>query len=185
MPADGGALTLQEGMSRSGSALPLTRLSLAGGQAPGQGAAHHWLATLMVPRSQGPPLYLNTDLTCSMSSGPMPSPGIMVTVCRPPYFADGGWKGGGGGRPSVPFLPRVLTQWASQLGGANSGYPNYMPCPTHSAALLVGGCSPPKSGGQPQKQVPPPPGTGSTPKPLKAPNLTNRQAGRILTIVCC
>ena len=114
-------------MSRSGSALPLTRLSLAGGQAPGQGAAHHWLATLMVPRSQGPPLYLNTDLTCSMSSGPMPSPGIMVTVCRPPYFADGGWKGGGGGRPSVPFLPRVLTQWASQLGGANSGYPNYMP----------------------------------------------------------
>ncbi|XP_010854877.1 PREDICTED: translocon-associated protein subunit delta [Bison bison bison] len=53
----------------------------------------------------------------------------MVTVCRPPYFADGGWKGGGGGRPSVPFLPRVLTQWASQLGALGSGVGwSLLPC---------------------------------------------------------
>ena len=34
--------------------------------------------------------YLNTVWTCSISSGPMPSAGVVVTVCRPPYLADGG-----------------------------------------------------------------------------------------------
>ncbi len=32
---------------------------------------------------------LKTSLTCCMSSGPTPSPGIMVTVWRPPYEAFG------------------------------------------------------------------------------------------------
>lgn len=34
--------------------------------------------------------YLKTSLTWFSSSGPMPSPGMRVTVCLPPYFAGGG-----------------------------------------------------------------------------------------------
>lgn len=117
-------------------------------------------------------LYLNTDLTCNMSSGPMPSPGIMVTVCRPPYLADGGWKGGGEGGPSVPFLPPALTQWAGQLRGASSGYLTPTPHPMPSQTGLLTGA--PWSEGWQQKQFPPPPGLGSIPKQLKAPNLTGR-----------
>lgn len=33
---------------------------------------------------------LKTSLTWLSSSGPIPSPGMRVTVCRPPYFAGGG-----------------------------------------------------------------------------------------------
>lgn len=78
---------------------PRARALLAGSQAPEPKAQPHGPATTgslsLSPQSaQVPPPpwtpYLNTDLTCSMSSGPMPSPGIMVTVCRPPYLADGG-----------------------------------------------------------------------------------------------
>lgn len=107
MPADGGALTRQDGMSRL-SPPPLTRLSLAGGQAPGQGASCHWLATLMVPCSQGPPdwaqgaLYLNTDLTCSMSSGPMPSPGSW-SLCAAHHTSPMG-AGREGRRAALQFL---------------------------------------------------------------------------------
>lgn len=70
--------------------------------------------------------HLKTDLTCSMSSGPMPSPGIMVTVCRPPYLADGGWKEEEGGL-LVPFLPLALTCWAGQSSGATLGYLSLVP----------------------------------------------------------
>lgn len=35
---------------------------------------------------------LKTSLTWFSSSGPMPSPGMSVTVCLPPYFAGGGCK---------------------------------------------------------------------------------------------
>lgn len=141
-PADGGALTLHDGMGRSGSTLPLTWLSLAGGQALEKGAAHHWLATLVVPSSQGPPgwaqgaLYLNTDLTCSMSSGPMPSPGIMVTVCRPPYFADGGWKGGGGGQAFSSLPPSSPDPVGQPIGRCQLrvSQPHALPHPRCSAA---------------------------------------------------
>ena len=34
--------------------------------------------------------YLNKSWTVLASSGPMPSPGINVTVCQPPYLAKGG-----------------------------------------------------------------------------------------------
>lgn len=34
--------------------------------------------------------YLNKSWTAFASSGPIPSPGISVTVCQPPYFAGGG-----------------------------------------------------------------------------------------------
>ncbi len=42
-----------------------------------------------VSKSTGAPATLNTSLTCPIISGPMPSPGSMVTVCLPPYLATG------------------------------------------------------------------------------------------------
>lgn len=45
----------------------------------------HWHLVFCVILSN-----LNTSLTWLSSSGPMPSPGMSVTVCLPPYFAGGG-----------------------------------------------------------------------------------------------
>lgn len=100
-------------------------------------------------------MYLNTDLTCNMSSGPMPSPGIMVTVCRPPYLADGGWKDG-----KVMVGPVGQSVMRFQLR-----VPDPLPQPS-PAKLITGGA--PASGWW-QKQSPPPAWTRLNPTATKSP----------------
>lgn len=51
-----------------------------------------WNITLVTKCMNNIFTHLKTSLTWLSSSGPMPSPGMRVTVCRPPYFAGGGWN---------------------------------------------------------------------------------------------
>ena len=54
--------------------------------------------------------YLKSSLTWLSSSGPIPSPGMRVTVCRPPYFAGGGWRSNQFRiKPRPSFCPVYLT----------------------------------------------------------------------------
>merc|ERR1712110_31040 len=66
-----------------------------------------------VSKLTGAPAYLTTSLTYSIISGPMPSPGSMVTVCRPPYFARGMFE-------ALSLYPRIDTEVAWRLGEART-----------------------------------------------------------------